>query len=190
MEKKALRKDILDLRDKINLHKKEIWDSKIKDSLMKEDTFKRCKNVFIYVGFGSEINTTKYIQEFLRLGKDVLIPRTEEKTKRMEAVQIYELYDLEESKYGILEPKKDKVAFNKENIDLIILPGVAFDKTGNRVGYGGGYYDIFLESLDKNIPKVALCYEFQIVKEINIKEYDIKTDFIITEERIITCNTY
>lgn len=187
MEKEALRKDILKLRDKINLQEKEALDRRIKDFLMKEDIFKRCKNVFIYVGFGSEINTTKYIQEFLKLGKSVLIPRTEEKTKKMEAVQIYELYDLEESKYGILEPKKDKIAFKKEEIDLIILPGVAFDETGSRVGYGGGYYDIFLESLDKKIPKIALCYEFQIVKKINIKEYDIKTDFIITEERIITC---
>ena len=187
MNKKVLRKNILEERDRLDLSQKENWDDLIKQTLMESRVFKDCKNIFIYIGFGSEIDTSKYILQFLSLKKNVLVPRTDIKTKSMEAVQIYNLEDLVEDKYGILEPKNDKIATRKDNIDLIILPGVAFDATGNRVGYGGGYYDRFLEGLNKNILKVVLCYNFQLVESIETEKHDIKADYIITEQRSIIC---
>ena len=187
LNKKALRKNILEQRDRLDLSQKENWDDLIKQNLMESRVFKDCKNIFIYIGFGSEIDTSKYIRQFLSLKKNVLVPRTDIKAKSMEAVQIYNLEDLVEDKYGILEPKNDKIATRKDNIDLIILPGVAFDASGNRVGYGGGYYDRFLEGLNKNIPKVALCYNFQLVESIETEKHDIKADYIITEQRSMIC---
>lgn len=187
MNKKVLRKNILEERDRLDLSQKENWDDLIKQTLMESRVFKDCKNIFIYIGFGSEIDTSKYILQFLSLKKNVLVPRTDIKTKSMEAVQIYNLEDLVEDKYGILEPKNDKIATRKDNIDLIILPGVAFDASGNRVGYGGGYYDRFLSKLDKSVPKVAIGFDLQVVEEVPTEDFDIPVDMIVTEERTIKC---
>ena len=105
----------------------------------------------------------------------------------MEAVEITSLEGLKENKYGILEPDDSKEEFCKNNLDLIILPGVAFDLVGKRIGYGGGYYDRYLENIDKKIIKVALIYDFQLLENVPAEEHDIKADYIITETMSIKC---
>ena len=105
----------------------------------------------------------------------------------MEAVKIVDLTNLKEDKYGILEPTKDIEAMNKNELDLVIMPGLAFDTNGGRLGYGGGYYDKYLQKIAGNLSKVALAYDFQIVQEVPKEEHDIKVDYIITEKREIEC---
>lgn len=188
LDKKSLRDFTIKKRDQIDLNIKDEYDTAIKNQLFKSKYFKDAKNIFIYVGFGSEINTLKYIKEFFEMDKIVLIPRTEIKNKKMEAVKIDNLDDLCKSKYGILEPRKSRIAFLKDDIDLVIVPGLVFDISGNRVGYGGGYYDKFLNSMDKNSLKIALCYEFQIIQNIQSEIHDVKMDYIITEKQIIKCS--
>lgn len=188
--KKQIRKSIIKERNDLDIDLKNTYDEKIKSNLMNNDIFKKSQNIFIYVGFGSEINTSKYIEEFLSINKNILIPRTEIETKKMDAVKIENLNDLEKDKYGILEPKKSMPVFNKDKIHLVILPGVAFSEYGDRIGYGGGYYDRYLKSLNHDIPKVALCYEFQIQNNIISEVHDVKVDYIITEKRFICVNKY
>ena len=185
--KKQIRKLIISKRDNLDKDLKNVYDEKIKNNLINKDMFIKSQNIFIYVGFGSEINTSQYIEEFLSINKNILIPRTEIETKKMDAVKIHNLNDLQKDKYGILEPKKSLPAFSKDKIDLVILPGVAFSESGDRIGYGGGYYDRYLKSLNNNIPKVALCYEFQIQNNLISEIHDIKADYVITEERFIVC---
>ena len=120
------------------------------------------------------------------MGKRIFIPRTNIEEKTMEAVEIQSLDNLVKDKYGILEPSEDIEAVEKVELDLIILPGVVFDVNGGRIGYGGGYYDKYLQNLDESIPKVALCYDFQVINKVPMEEHDIKADCIITEKRIIT----
>ena len=74
---------------------------------------------------------------------------------------------------------------NLEDIDLMIIPGAAFDLSGNRIGYGGGYYDILLSERRREIPVVALAYEEQLVDKIPSEKHDVKVDMIITDNRII-----
>lgn len=185
--KKEIRKLIIRKRDNLDKKIKEKYDEDIKNILCENKIFLSCKNIFIYVGFGSEINTSNYIEEFLKMDKNILIPRTEIESKKMDAVQIQNLCDLEKDKYGILEPKKSINAFNKSEINLVILPGVVFSESGDRIGYGGGYYDRYLKTLKSSVPKIALCYEFQIQNNIISEPHDIKADYIITEKRIIKC---
>lgn len=185
--KKTIRRIIIKKRDELDKKTKIDYDSRIKKSLMRNSLFLEADNIFIYVGFGSEINTSAYIEEFLKLQKNILIPRTEIKTRKMEAVQIQDLNDLVMDDYGILEPRSDKEIFQKEKIDLIILPGVCFSEYGDRIGYGGGYYDRYLKTLSDSIPKIALCYEFQIDNDIESEKHDVKADYIITEDRFIIC---
>lgn len=102
----------------------------------------------------------------------------------MKALEIKSLLDLNESgAFGILEPEflNNDVS---DMVDLVILPGLAFDEAGNRIGYGGGFYDKFLSKY-KDLKKIALCYEFQILKNICKEEFDQRVDEIITEKRII-----
>ncbi|MEI3336773.1 MAG: 5-formyltetrahydrofolate cyclo-ligase [Clostridium sp.] len=187
MDKKEIRKNMISKRDNILKEEKEIMDKNIILKLKESEYYKKSKNIFIYLGFGSEIDTMSYIQEFINEGKHIFIPRTDIKTKKMEAVEITSLEGLRENKYGILEPDDSKEEFYKNNLDLIILPGVAFDLVGKRIGYGGGYYDRYLENIDKKIMKVALIYDFQLLENVPAEEHDIKADYIITETMSIKC---
>lgn len=189
MDKKLLRKEMLIKRDNLSKDKKLFLDNRIKERLEEMKFFKEAEKIFIYVGFGSEINTIDFINDFLKERKKIFIPRTNIEEKIMEAVEIKSLDNLEKDKYGILEPAKDIKAVKKVDLDLIILPGVVFDELGGRIGYGGGYYDKYLQDLEESIPKAALCYEFQIIDKVPTEEHDIRADYIITEKRAIYCKS-
>lgn len=185
MKKSEIRKKIIKERDEIDREKKLLLDKLIEEKLVNTSIFKESKNIFIYLGFGSEIDTISFVKKFLKMGKVILVPVTDMGAKTMDAVKIDSLELLERNSYGIYEPKDSKEAFDKEEIDLIILPGVAFDEEGNRVGYGGGYYDRYLCSIRKDIPKIALAYDLQVISGIPAEEHDIKADYIITESKTI-----
>ena len=99
----------------------------------------------------------------------------------MDAVIIHSLDNLSKDKYGILEPDEDINPIEVDAIDLVILPGLAFDNKGGRLGYGGGYYDKYLSNISDNAVKVALCYDFQVIDTVPMEEHDICTDLLITD---------
>lgn len=185
MDKKEIRKEIIKKRDTIKIEEKIEKDKAIRGLLKELDLYKNSINIFIYVGFGSEIDTSIFIDDFIKDNKRIFIPKTNISKKEMNAVEITDLNALEKNKYGILEPKDDNQIINKNDIDLVILPGVAFDISGSRIGYGGGYYDKYLMDIKDSIPKVALAYDFQLLEDIPVEEHDIKADYIITEMRQI-----
>ena len=187
MNKKALRIKIINIRNNMDIQSKTIYDDLIIQKLINSHYFKESKNIFMYLGYSSEIDTKKYVKQFVDLGKNIYVPRTDIENKTMEAVKIVDLTNLKEDKYGILEPTKDIEAMNKNELDLVIMPGLAFDTNGGRLGYGGGYYDKYLQKIAGNLSKVALAYDFQIVQEVPKEEHDIKVDYIITEKREIEC---
>ncbi len=105
----------------------------------------------------------------------------------MIAIRIYSLDNMIEDNWGILEPKDIDKKNICENFDLIIIPGLAFDRRGNRIGYGGGYYDKYFSKIKNINNKVALAYDFQILDNIKSEIHDIKVDYIISNnETIIT----
>lgn len=181
--KKEIRKSIIEKRNKIKNKDKTSMDKKIIESFKKEDSYKKARGIFIYIGFGSEINTKVIIEDALKKGKEVYVPKV--KGKEMLLIKIDSLENLVTSSYGILEPIGDNNNFDVDKLDLLVMPGVAFDNSGNRIGYGGGYYDRFLEKNKTNAEKIVLAYEFQILNSINNEKHDVKVDKIITEERII-----
>lgn len=182
LNKKQIRKEIIKLRDEFDINEKKIADEIILKKLLLREEYIKCKNIFIYIGFGSEIDTRKYIKRFWQDNKTVVVPRTNIEKKEMDVVRIDSFDNLVKDNYGILEPDQSKESFNKDKIDLIIMPGVAFDKDGGRVGYGGGYYDKFLKTIDKNIKKIALCYTFQIIQKVPLDFYDVKVNDLITNK--------
>ena len=122
------------------------------------------------------------------MGKNIFVPIILTECTNLVPSKIIDFdNELEKGKKGILEPKKEFYRlFPLENIDLIIIPGVAFDLRGNRIGRGFGYYDNFLRKIHTSTKIVALAFEMQIVKKIITDKNDIPINKIITEKRIIT----
>ena len=118
--------------------------------------------------------------------KKVVVPISNKKDCSLTLSELKDWDDLEASSYGILEPKKEKIKeISIDEIDLIIVPGVAFDKFGNRLGHGKGYYDRLLKNANTTI--IGLAFEFQTIEKIPTDEHDKPVDIIITEDRIMKC---
>lgn len=188
MDKGELRKEIKLKRENLDKNIKLRADEKIRKSLFESEIYKNSKVVFIYVNMDSEINTIDIIKTLLISDKIVAVPKVipvSLKERQMKALKINSMLQLNESgAFGILEPSVECEDIS-EDVDLIIIPGLAFDINGNRLGYGGGFYDRFLRKYP-NSKRVALCYDFQIFDEIPHEFFDEKVDLIISEEKIIS----
>ena len=185
MDKNILRKEILERRNYLELDNKSKYDKVIFEKLINSDIYKRSKKIFTYISFGSEVDTKEFIKYALSDNKEIYVPKTDKIKKEMVAIRISSLDNMSVDKWGILEPKtveKDKIG---EEFDLVIMPGVAFDRVGNRIGYGGGYYDKYISNKNIKCPKFALAYDFQIVDKIQVEEHDIKTEGVMTNKEFI-----
>lgn len=180
---------MLNLRSQLN--REDIIDksNKIKVKLFNLAEFKAAKTIMFFISFKNEVKTEAMIKEALKLGKRVVVPITNLKENKLELSELKD-YDREliRGSYGILEPKKEyRRLVNFPEVNLVICPGLAFDKDGNRLGYGGGYYDRLL-SQDLTINRVAICFDFQIIEQVVVDEYDIKMNKILSNIREIICN--
>ena len=110
------------------------------------------------------------------------MPKVDQGSKTMNFHTIDGIENLKKNHLDISEPVNGEIC---TNIDVVIVPGIAFDKSGNRLGFGSGYYDKFL-NLHASIYKIALAFDFQLIDTIDIQEHDVPMDLIITENRIIT----
>ena len=178
-----------EIRAKVKQHRKDAMPEQIhanSESICKTfldlPEYKTAKYVFGYVDCKNEVETKKVIEQCWKDGKIVAVPKVFDKNMKFYAITSYE--DLEEGYFGIREPKHELL---KEIIcedGLMILPGVAFDLECHRVGYGGGFYDRYLE-MYPNMKKIAFAFEFQTFEQVPYEEFDIKPEKIITESRII-----
>ncbi|MCX7913310.1 MAG: 5-formyltetrahydrofolate cyclo-ligase [Thermodesulfovibrionales bacterium] len=187
MVKREIRKEVITLRDSISAQDRKIKDQKIKDTLINLPEFKEAQRILLYASYKSEVDTLGLIKYCLSINKSIALPKVNRESFEL---QIYEIKDLSEIQPGyqnILEPDvpHDRMLTIKD-IDLVIVPGVAFDENCNRLGYGKGCYDKMLKS--KEAPLIALAYEEQIVPLIPSEPHDIRMDKIITDERIIVRN--
>ena len=182
--KTKLRKEILATRKELS-PELVVKDSRlIIDKLKATEEYKNAKSVMIYMDFGNEVKTKDFINEALSEGKEIIIPYTDTENVLIIPVEIESLDDLVKCKFGYLEPKKEKIntPYDVNKIDLIVVPGVVFDKKRNRIGFGKGYYDRLLSN--RKAKAFAIAFEFQVYDEIPAEEHDIKMDMIITEENI------
>ena len=169
-------------RSDLSKKEKKLKDESIYNQVVNDAAFIAADSVFLFLSFGSEIDTKKIIQHALDHNKKVFLPKVI--GKKLELFKMKDFENLEKSKFGILEPNAYCESIGNCGIDFILVPGLAFDLSGGRVGYGGGYYDRYISSLPKyeTIPKVAIAYDFQIVDEVPMNKYDIPVDRIIIDE--------
>ena len=187
-EKTGLRKEILERRDQQSDQDQRRKSDRIRTTLLGLDELRRCRSIFIYVNFRSEVQTIGIIEHLLAQGKTVSVPLTRVAEKRLEIIRINDpKHDLAPGYCGIPEPKEELVTTGRlpaESLDLIMLPGSVFDERGGRFGYGGGYYDRLLAQVP-SIPRIALAYEMQVVQKLPLQDHDELLDLIVTEERLI-----
>lgn len=181
-EKSFFRKKYLDIRNSLSKDEIDKNSNEIKNNLYSLLKFNSSNNILFYVSSKNEVKTHDLIKDTLNR-KNVYVPIIEDNPK---ISKLIDFNDLECCKKNILQPRKDKIQLKHlDNIDLIIVPGIVFDKRGNRIGYGGGYYDKLLEK--SNIIKIGLAYSCQIIDMIKTESHDIPVDIIITEKEIIRC---
>jgi len=189
MEKKLIRKIITEYKQ--NMPKQEI--EKISEQLAKAffalPEYHSANILYAYNSFNQEVRTAQIIEKALSDGKMVAVPRIE--GDDLEFRYIKSVEECAQGQHGIMEPHDmHEIAVNDNKKVLMLVPGLAFDRTGARVGYGKGYYDKYLDR-HRNVDfvKVALCYDFQLVGNICTDRYDKPVDKIISAPsgRIIIC---
>ena len=181
MPKDKIRKEMLERLRKQDESIKIEKSLAIKHKLFRTEQFKKSIAVMFYVSKYYEVNTHDMIDEAILMGKRVMVPKT---IKHKPMLTIYEISSREEllpGNMGILEPKEETLRVaSHEAIDLVVVPGIAFDKRGNRIGHGKGYYDNFLKSLRDKTHIIGLAFDFQIVDEIPSHPHDFPVEKIIS----------
>lgn len=147
-----------------------------------------CRMIGAYFSFGKEVGTEALIRRLLAAGYQVALPvvSRQQSRKEMDFRLVEQVEALVPGVFGILEPQQGKVVFPEE-LEIMLLPGLAFSRTGERLGRGGGYYDRYLAKLPPEVLKIGLAFSEQIVQTIPIAEHDLKVDMVITEEEVIPC---
>ena len=183
MEKQVIRQAIrAERKNHPELTKKE-KDASIRRKLQKLSAWKTAEVVLLYapIPHEKEIDTWPLIKNLLKKGKMVALPVTNKKDKSITLKIITSEEDTELCDFKFPEPKKSCPTINPDEIDLAIIPGIAFDKQGNRLGFGHGYYDRLLKKL--HCQSIALAYEFQILHAVPRHEHDVPIGTILTEKK-------
>lgn len=194
MGKDEIRNRLMAARDSLPEEEKAGCDRRLREKLYASMQYQNCSNLFCYVSFRSEPDTYEIIKNAFEAPKRVYVPRV--MGREMQFYQIEDLKGLIAGSFGIAEPGPEnnrafiadkKAAFDEQRkTNLMLLPGLAFDFFGNRIGYGGGYYDRYLQAhRHTGFYLIALAYDFQLLDSIEAQEHDAAADMIITPTRTI-----
>jgi len=180
-EKQAIRQAIQEIRDLIPSEERKTKTQEIAERFYCLKEYCDAKNILLYYPFRSEIDTTVIITRAIADGKRVILPRVS--GKELELFYVKDIKkDLKPGTYGIMEPDRDLCVPAKYiEPDIAVVPGVGFDRHKNRLGYGGGFYDRLMPKLSKNIQKIALCFQVQIIDCIPSFAHDVRVDKVISE---------
>jgi 5-formyltetrahydrofolate cyclo-ligase len=185
----AIRKMIVQKREELGGLEKEEKNIAIAQRLFGMDEFKKSKTIFCFLSTSFEVQTERIILESLRLGKQVLVPLLDPGGENLKASRIPSMdIDFVIGEYGVRQPApkfRNIVPFS--NIDFVVVPGLAFDSLGNRIGYGGGFYDKFFKKITGNVSRVAVGYDFQLFNLVPHSDLDEPVHFLITETKALRC---
>lgn len=187
-EKGSIRAELLKKRNAIPPPVRRRFGERIASALRRLDEFRAARHIMLYVAIKGEVETEGLIRECITAGKTVSVPCCDPASGRISAAILGDFdRDLTPGCYGIPEPVRERrEAVEACEIDLVIVPGVAFDWTGVRLGWGKGYYDRFLTQARRAV-KVGLAFEAQVLPLIEPCGHDVAVDKIVTEERVIDC---
>ena len=205
MDKKEIRAEVTKKKQQLSMETVEALSEQLKNRFCQLDAYKETECVYAYMSYNEEVRTLPIIMQALADGKRVAVPKTYASGAKtnakgqvipdfMEFIYIDSMEDCVPGYMSIPEPKdsicgideEGKIDLSKARIAeekkvLILMPGLAFDKTRNRIGYGGGFYDKYLDSkTETEFVKVALCFDFQIYEHLPVEAHDEKMDLVIS----------
>lgn len=178
--KKEIRKQIFTARKNCTDAQVEKWSKIITERVALLPAFRNAKRILAYADYNHEVMTRYIIEEAWKAGKEVAVPKVD--GKDMIFYKLEDFSQLEPGYFGIPEPARGEIVQWKDA--LMIMPGVAFDRENHRVGYGGGFYDRFLEK-HTEVQRVAVAFDFQMLGEVPTEATDICPQIIVTEKE--TC---
>jgi len=185
MIKKELRKSALLIRSGFSAQQVADASDQIMNKLLKHPWYRQCSTLFIYVSMDNEVFTHKLIQKAIDDGKRVCVPRVIP-GKHMEAVPILNMHsDLAKGFFNVLEPVAGLPSVSPVEVDLVVVPGLLFDREGYRIGYGGGYYDKYLTSIAQHCHTVGLIFQALLIEKLPREAHDEKVMLVITENEMI-----
>ena len=180
MDKNKIRKNMSAVRDAMTEKERKEKSKIMWQYLMESEEYQKADIIFTYVSVNSEAETTSFFEKIWRDGKKIAVPITE-KNRKMDFVFLNCMEELTQQRWGIPEPDKQKSIITlPTNKSLFIVPALAVDKKGARIGYGGGYYDTYFSKVKDGF-KMGFVFSVQKIQEIEVENTDILLDGIITE---------
>jgi 5-formyltetrahydrofolate cyclo-ligase len=192
-DKRLIRKEILSRRDSIGAELKRAKDMSISERLTALPEFIKAYKILLYASFRSEVDTVDLIKYCITGNKVVVLPKVDRERGELTLYEVKNIEELAEGCFGISEPAvSEDRSMDAADMDVIVVPGVAFDEDCGRLGYGKGFYDKLLSKAKGQGSRVkgvvALAYEEQIAEALPLEAHDIRMDKIITDKRTISCD--
>ena len=175
MDKKELRRSIRERKRAMTEEEIVSRSEKLAERFIASEAYKNAKTVYGYLPYNQEVRTVPMLEQALKDGKRVAVPKCY--GDEMKFIFMDDLSKVEKGYANIPEPIADEPIADDETA-LVLMPGMAFDPQGHRIGYGGGFYDKFL-STEPNHPTLALCYEFQMLPSLETEAHDIPVDYVL-----------
>lgn len=175
MNKKELRKAIREKKRAMSAEEIEAKSRALTEAFLRSEAYHAAKTIYGYLPYNQEVRTVALLEQALRDGKRVAVPKCY--GDEMRFIYMTDLSAVEKGYAGIPEPIADGPVADDETA-LVLMPGMAFDPAGHRIGYGGGFYDKFLAK-EPDHPTLALCYDFQVLPHLETEEFDIPVDAVI-----------
>jgi len=184
--KARLREKLKQLRSQVTPGMAEAASQRVWTILAGLPEFKKAKGIGAFASTPNEINTFSILESSLESGKNLFLPRVAKDKAHFDYYLVRNLENLEPGRFGIPEPAEGRPADWGE-LDLVLVPGLAFDKTGNRLGYGQGYYDRILPHLKKTCLTIGLAYSFQVDDQVPVSLKDVPVQALLTEMGFTYC---
>ena len=175
MDKTALRREIREKKRAMSPEEMESRSAQLGALFVQTEAYRKANTIYGYMPYNQEVRTIPIMEQALRDGKKIAVPKVYGDTMRF--IYLNDLTQVDKSDMGIPEPIADEPVA-EDKTALVLMPGLAFDEAGHRIGYGGGFYDKFLTA-EPNHPTVALCYDFQMFDHLDTEEFDIPVDMVI-----------
>ena len=175
MDKKELRRTIRERKRAMTEEEIVQRSEKLGKLFVQSEAYKNAKTIYGYLPYNQEVRTVPMLEQALKDGKKVAVPKVY--GDEMKFLYLDDLTQVEKGYAGIPEPIADEPVADDETA-LVLMPGLAFDPAGHRIGYGGGFYDKFLAA-EPNHPTLALCYEFQMLPELHTEEHGLPVDTVL-----------
>lgn len=175
MDKQALRKEIRDKKRAMTEAEIVAASQRLAELFVASEAYRQAKTIYGYLPYNQEVRTVPILQQALADGKRVAVPKCY--GDEMRFIYLEDLSQVEKGYCGIPEPIADEPVADDATA-LVLMPGLAFDPQGHRMGYGGGFYDKFLEK-EPNHPTIALCYGFQMLEHLETEAHDIPVDTVL-----------